>query len=176
VWCLDVAIQRTLNISRVLCGHRENDKVFVLLIAIKIVGSRMTTKVSGLYIDNIMHTSWSAMLIISLYTVQNTINTSLLLYNSALHGFSIYILMITCRTLILLCIGSNLYIQKCTAKYIQEIKFQKLFFLFLCVAYSFFPRTLSQWKLLPEAAVQCTTLDSFREQIPISVLEQHLHI
>ena len=26
------------------------------------------------------------------------------------------------------------------------------------------------------AAVQSTTLDSFREQIPISVLEQHLNI
>ena len=30
--------------------------------------------------------------------------------------------------------------------------------------YSFFPRTITQWNLLPVAAVQCTTLDSFREQ------------
>jgi len=42
--------------------------------------------------------------------------------------------------------------------------------------YSFFPRTIAQWNLLPVAAVQCTTLDSFREQIPISILEQHCNI
>ena len=42
--------------------------------------------------------------------------------------------------------------------------------------YSFFPRTIAQWNLLPVAAVQCTTLDSFREQISIYVLEQHLNI
>ena len=41
--------------------------------------------------------------------------------------------------------------------------------------YSFYPRTISQWNLLPVAAVKCTTRDSFREQIPISVLDQHLH-
>jgi hypothetical protein len=42
--------------------------------------------------------------------------------------------------------------------------------------YSFFPRTIAQMNLLPVVTVQCTTLDSFREQIPISVLEQHFNI
>ena len=42
--------------------------------------------------------------------------------------------------------------------------------------YSFYPRTILQWNLLPVAAVQCTTLESFREQIPISVLNKHLNI
>ena len=42
--------------------------------------------------------------------------------------------------------------------------------------YSFFPRTIAQWNLLPVAEVQCTTLESFREQIPIYVLEQHCNI
>jgi hypothetical protein len=49
-----------------------------------------------------------------------------------------------------------------------------------CYTYSFIPRTIAQWNLIPVAAVQCTTLDSFREQIPISVLEhvlkQHFNI
>jgi hypothetical protein len=42
--------------------------------------------------------------------------------------------------------------------------------------YPFFPRTIAQWNLLLVAAVHCTTLDSFREQIPISALEQHFNI
>lgn len=36
--------------------------------------------------------------------------------------------------------------------------------------YSFYPRTLIQWNLLPAVAVQCTTLDSFKEQVSIPVL------
>ena len=36
--------------------------------------------------------------------------------------------------------------------------------------YSFYPKTIVQWNLLPTAAVQCPTLDSFKEQIPLSVL------
>ena len=39
--------------------------------------------------------------------------------------------------------------------------------------YSFYPKTIVQWNLLPAAAVQCPTLDSFKEQIPLSVL-QHI--
>jgi hypothetical protein len=33
---------------------------------------------------------------------------------------------------------------------------------------------IEQWNLLPAAAVQCPTLDSFKEQIPLSVLQQHI--
>jgi hypothetical protein len=40
--------------------------------------------------------------------------------------------------------------------------------------YSFYPKTIVQWNLLPAAAVQCPTLDSFKEQIPLSVLQQHI--
>ena len=42
--------------------------------------------------------------------------------------------------------------------------------------YSFYPRTIVQWNLLPAAAVQCTTLDSFKEQLTISALQQYLTI
>ena len=42
--------------------------------------------------------------------------------------------------------------------------------------YSFYPRTIAQWNLLPVAAVKCSTLDSFREQISISVFEEELCI
>ena len=43
---------------------------------------------------------------------------------------------------------------------------------------SFFPRIIAQWNLLPVTVVQCTTytLDSFREQTPISALQQHFNI
>ena len=45
--------------------------------------------------------------------------------------------------------------------------------------YSFYPKTIVQWNLLIAAAVQCPTLDSFKEQIPLSVislsvLQQHI--
>ena len=40
--------------------------------------------------------------------------------------------------------------------------------------YTFYPKTIVQWNLLPAAAVQCPTLDSFKEQIPLSVLQQHI--
>jgi hypothetical protein len=40
--------------------------------------------------------------------------------------------------------------------------------------YSFYPKTIVQWNLLPAAAVQCPTLDSFKEEIPLSVLQQHI--
>ena len=40
--------------------------------------------------------------------------------------------------------------------------------------YSFYPKTIVQWNLLPAAAVQCPTLDSFKEQIPLSVPQQHI--
>ena len=40
--------------------------------------------------------------------------------------------------------------------------------------YSFYPKTIVQWNLLPAATVQCPTLDSFKEQIPLSVLQQHI--
>ena len=46
----------------------------------------------------------------------------------------------------------------------------------LMYKFTFFPRTIAQWNLLPVAAVQCTTLDSFWEKIPIYVLEQHFNI
>jgi hypothetical protein len=52
------------NDSRVPCSQRESDKVCILLIAI---------------ITYIMYTSWFAMLIISLSTVQNKINLKLIL-------------------------------------------------------------------------------------------------
>ena len=39
--------------------------------------------------------------------------------------------------------------------------------------YSLYPKTIVQWNMLPAAAVQCPTLDSFKEQIPLSVL-QHI--
>ena len=40
--------------------------------------------------------------------------------------------------------------------------------------YSFYPKTIVQWNLLLAAAVQCPTLDIFKEQIPLSVLQQHI--
>ena len=39
-----------------------------------------------------------------------------------------------------------------------------------------YPKTIVQWNLLPAAAVQCLTLDSFKEQIPLSVLQQHMNV
>jgi hypothetical protein len=36
----------------------------------------------------------------------------------------------------------------------------------LMYKFTFFPRIIAQWNLLPVAAVQCTTLDSFWEKIP----------
>ena len=39
--------------------------------------------------------------------------------------------------------------------------------------YSFYPKTIVQWNLLPTTAVQCPTLDSFKEQIPLYV-QQHI--
>ena len=50
-------------------GHRESDKDFIPLIAMKeIVGCRMTTKASHLYIDKIMYTKWFALMHITFHT------------------------------------------------------------------------------------------------------------
>jgi hypothetical protein len=35
--------------------------------------------------------------------------------------------------------------------------------------YSFYPKTIVQWNLLPAAAVQCPTLDSFKEQTDTTI-------
>ena len=41
--------------------------------------------------------------------------------------------------------------------------------------YSFFPRTVTQWNLLPVAAVQCTTIEDFKAHIPYVALETLPH-
>ena len=36
--------------------------------------------------------------------------------------------------------------------------------------FSFYPRTIIQWNMLPTSAVLCTTVEDFKEQIPVSAV------